>query len=109
MRPVVRYKSGYAAERHIVRYNSQRSPVTAGETRRIRTRDMARVVSTSREIARAPQFKPEVRTVAPAMNMKKNPSRGNAQVAVAYKGRGESRATSATREKGAHKKVRDAE
>ena len=109
MRPVVRYKSGYAAERHIVRYNSQRSPVTAGETRRIKTRDMARVVSTSREIARAPQFKPEVRTVAPAMNMKKNASRGNAQVAAAYKGRGESRATSATREKGAHKKVRDAE
>jgi len=66
-------------------------------------------VSTSREIARAPQFKPEVRTAAPAMNMKKNASRGNAQVAVAYKGRGESRATSATREKGAHKKVRDAE
>lgn len=115
MRPVVRYKSGYGAGRHIVRYNSQRAheavaplapvrtfkaPVTAREARRIKTHDMARVVSTSREIARAPQFKPAV---------EKSAARGNAQVAVAYKGRGDSRATSATREKGAHKKVRDAE
>jgi len=117
MRPVVRYKSGYTSDRHIVRYDTQarqavapvrtfKAPVTAKETRRIKAHDMARVVSTSRAIARAPQFKPEVRTFAPAVQ--KSAARGNAQVAVAYKGRGESHAN-ATREKGAHKKVRDAE
>jgi len=122
MRPVVRYKSGYTSDRHIVRYDNQRmreavapvapvrtfkAPVTAREMRRIKTHDMARVVSTSRALARAPQFKPEVRTFAPAVH--KSAARGNAQVAVAYKGRGDARAMSATREKGAHKKVRDAE
>lgn len=107
MRPVVRYKSGYTSDHHIVRWDSQRTVVAPRETRRVKAHDMARVVSTSREIARVPQFKPEVRTFAPAVE--KNATRGNAQVASAYKGRGDARATSATREKGAHKKVRDAE
>jgi hypothetical protein len=111
MRPVVRYKSDYTSDRHIVRYDNRRThetlaPLTVKENRRIKAHDMARVVSTSREIARAPRFKPEVRTFAP---VEKSAARSNAQVAVAYKGRGESRAVSATREKGAHKKVRDAE
>lgn len=112
LRPVVRYKADYANERHIVRYDDQRSrhayaPIApVKETTRIKAHDMTRVVSTSREIASSPQFKPETRSFAPVA---KSTARGNGQIAVAYKGRGESHAQNATREKGAHKKVREAE
>jgi hypothetical protein len=82
-------------------------PVTANEPGRMKARDLERVVSTSREIARAPQFQPERRAYAmPAIE--KSAPRGNGKQIVAYKGRGESRDASA-REKGAHKKVREAE
>jgi len=79
----------------------------AKETRRIQAHDMVRVVSTSREIARAPQFQPERRAYAPVM---RGNVRGAQSEIVAYRGRGESRdVITSTREKGAHKKVREAE
>jgi len=124
MRPSVRFKADYAGVHHVVRYDEQRSraayapvapgrshnaaPVTARETRRFKTYDSPRVVSTSREIARAPQVQPERRTYAPPVASKDARSKG--QNMVAYKGRGESRTQVASpREKGAHKKVREAE
>jgi hypothetical protein len=106
MRPVVRYKTNYTAA-HIVR-TSTWTPANAAEPGRMKMRDMSRVVSTSREIAQAPQFQPERRTWTPAIT--KNAARANSEQVVAYKGRGESRDAMANpREKGAHKKVREAE
>jgi hypothetical protein len=122
MRPGVRYKSAYAAPRHVVRnYQSQSDayapgqaryvdPAMAKETRRIKAHDlaMARVVSTSREIARAPQFQPERRAYVPVVAQ--SDVRGVQPEMAAYRGRGVSRdVTTSTREKGAHKKVREAE
>jgi hypothetical protein len=121
MRPRVRFKADYTAARHVVSYDGQAyapvapersrnwAPVTAKESRRIKSYDSPRVVSTSREIARAPQFQPERRTVAPPQ-IARNDALGKGQDMVAYKGRGESRTQVASpREKGAHKKVREAE
>jgi hypothetical protein len=114
MGPAVRYKSD--TTQHIARYDGSRTrdvyaPITgerapvAKDARRIKSHDLARVVSTSRGLARAPQFQPEPRTFAPAGH-----ARGNSQQIVAYKGRGEAREAIANpREKGAHKKVREAE
>jgi hypothetical protein len=125
MRPVVRYKSSSTAAGHIVRYNDPRNreayapidpvrthswtPETARESGRMKAQSNARVVSTSREIARAPQLQPERRAYArPAVV--RSTARGNSAQVVAYKGRGETRdATANAREKGAHKKVREAE
>ena len=124
MRPRVRFKADYTAVRHVVRYDEprgqnayapvvpersrNRAPVTARETRRIKAYDSPRVVSTSREITGAPQFQPARRTYAP--QVLRNDARGQGQDMVAYKGRGESRTQVANpREKGAHKKVREAE
>jgi hypothetical protein len=119
MRPLVRYKSNYAAAAHIVRYNEPRSrdayapidpvrvPFATKDNGRMKSRDMARVVSTSREIARAPQLQAG-RYYAPAVQ--KSAARGNGPEIMAYKGRGEARETNANaREKGTHKKVREAE
>ncbi|HKW15318.1 MAG TPA: hypothetical protein VJS69_12595 [Candidatus Krumholzibacteria bacterium] len=120
MRPVVRYKSNYTATAHIVRFNQwhsrdayapiepARTPFVVKETGRMKSHDMTRVVSTSREIARAPQFQPDRPAYMPAIA--RSAARGNGQQIVAYKGRGESRDANANaREKGTHKKVREAE
>jgi hypothetical protein len=124
MRPSVRYKSAYAAPRHVVRYDQSQGrdayapmapgqtrrfePSMAKETRRISAHEMVRVVSTSREITRAPQFQPERRAYAPVVT--RSNARGAQPEIVAYRGRGESRdVITSTREKGAHKKVREAE
>lgn len=124
MRPSVRYKSAYAAPRHVVRNDQSQvrdayapvapgqarifDPAMARETRRIKSHDMARVVSTSREIAQAPQFQGERRAYAPVVGHSN--VRGAQPEIVAYRGRGESRdVITSTREKGAHKKVREAE
>jgi hypothetical protein len=116
MRPIARYKAGYVAGRHVVRYNEQRGAPemttrtfnAPAEVRTVKSRDMVRVVSTSREIARAPQLETGRRAYTPAVV--RETGHRNGQDVVAYKGRGEARNQSASpREKGAHKKVRDAE
>jgi hypothetical protein len=112
MRPVVRYKSNYT---HIARNNGRsigeayapidpvRMPAAVKETGRMKAQTNVRVVSTSRQIARAPQFATG-RSAYPHAT-----ARGNETTIVAYKERaGVSHSTSA-HEKGAHKKVREAE
>lgn len=125
MRPSVRFKAQYAGTTHVVRSDDRNSrevyapiardrarswaPVTAKETRRIKTLESVRVVSTSREIARAPRFEPSHRADAPVVA--RGGSRGQGQDMVAYKGRVVARERSAqsSREKGAQEKARQAE
>lgn len=123
MRPAVRYKSDRTTIYHVARHDDRsntyapvargwahnRSTVMVKDTRRVKTYDATRVVSTSREVARAPKVQPQ-RANQPRVITHKD-ARGDGARMVTYKGHGESRGQSVagSRENGKHKKVREAE
>jgi hypothetical protein len=120
IRPVARYKDHYTTEtRHVVRATERRERVAyepvaraarpaatfAGpHARRVKSHDTTRVVSTSREIARAPRF--EKSGTSPVVAHERG-----GETAVAYKGRAQKNANLAqvVRGKGARQQVRRAE
>ena len=122
MRPHVRYKAQArgAIETHVVRNTDGRratyaqaplgtrttAPLVAKDMRRIKNHEGVRVVSTSREIARTPQF--ETRR-APMPAVAYESSRSASTQMVAYRGNGKHDLAQDARGKGARKKVRQAE
>jgi len=117
--PSVRFKTNYSEVRHVVR-DGQRDrgayapaplepthgwdPAASGPTRFVKSRDLTRVVSTSRGIA-------QVSNLQSARTAVMSAAKSGGKRTAAFKGAGDVRepVVANTREKGAHKKVREAE